>query len=159
VQPSVSVAAVVKVAYWFARQAMSAQATIPSALNLPTGHSHLVTAPPAEVASPVHAVQPSVSVVAVAKVAYWFAGQAMTAQVLTVSEYWPTGHVQVVTAPPAEVAGAVHASQPSVSVVAVAKVAYWSAGQAMSAQVPAGSVYMPIPHSYMHAVAAPPAVP
>jgi len=104
-------------------------------------------------------VQPSVSVVASVFVAYSFAAQVISMQVLTVSEYWPTGHVQVVTAPPAEVAGAVHASQPSVSVVAVAKVAYWSAGQAMSAQVPAGSVYMPIPHSYMHAVAAPPAVP
>jgi len=84
---------------------MSAQATIPSALNLPTGHSHLVTAPPAEVASPVHASQPCVSDVAVAKLAYSFAGQFMSAQVPAVSEYWPTGHVQVVTFPPAEVAG------------------------------------------------------
>jgi len=106
-------------------------------------------------------VQPSVAFAAVADVAYSFAAQVMSAQVPSVILYLPTTHVlsHSVTAPPAEVAPTAHAVQPSVAVVAVVKVAYSSAAQVMSAQVPAGSVYLPTPHSYMHAVAAPPAVP
>jgi len=100
-------------------------------------------------------VHPSVASAASVLVAYSFTAQVMSAQVLTVSEYWPTGHEQVVTAPPNEKAGAMHASQPCVSDVAFSELAYWSAGQFIKAQVPAGSVYMPFPHVYVHAVEAP----
>jgi len=156
VQPSVAVVAVVKVAYSFTAQVMSLQDPSTS-FYWPIAHSlsQLAAVPPAEVEPSAHAVQPSVAFAGVVEAEYSFTAQVMSAQVLTVSEYWPTGHEQVVTAPPNEKAGAMHAEQPSVSVVAVSKLAYWSAGQFIKAQVPAGSVYMPFPHVYVHAVEAP----
>jgi len=63
--------------------------------------------------------------------------------------------VQVVTAPPAEVAGSVQAVQPPVASVWPAKVAYSSAAHVKSAQDPSASEYWPIGHENVHAVAFP----
>jgi len=60
----------------------------------------------------------------------------MSAQVPAASEYLPTGHSHICEVPPAEVAGAVQAMQPSVAEVAVVKEAYSFSAQVMSLQDP-----------------------